>query len=224
MKEWYPDEHPFIRNTTNSDDPNETLYSLTMSGFPLYKRSYVTCQLDNKAPLGFKRNEGTNYIDFPIQQLCETKTQQAQYTQAIIAPNPLVIALHDNTDKVYSKPLYAAPIYQYDGKPVYTTAELDYLKADAQGREFTDRMIERVGDLSLQAEVHRFWVVTAKLEHMEQVLVENEEAWGQLASAKLGTIRHLEMADAITQINKRNDGFIDDALHTNNELLHGRRT
>ncbi len=49
-------------------------------------------------------------------------------------------------------------------------------------------MIKRVGDLSLQVEVHRFQVVMAKLECMEQVLIENKEAWGQLASAKLGTI------------------------------------
>src|SRR6266702_3051199 len=24
LKDWYPDEHPFIRNTCDSDDPNET--------------------------------------------------------------------------------------------------------------------------------------------------------------------------------------------------------
>ncbi len=61
----------------------------------------------------------------------------------------------------------------------------------------TDQMIDCVGDLSLKAEVHCFQVVTTELERMEQVLVENEEAWGQLAAAKLGTIRQLEMADTI---------------------------
>ena len=48
-----------------------------------------------------------------------------------MAPNPLVVALRKDTDKVYSKLLYAAPVYQYDGKPIYTTEELDYLKGDA---------------------------------------------------------------------------------------------
>jgi|SRR6266702_3641685 len=195
-----------------------------MAGFPLYKGSYVMCKLDNGAPLGFKRNEGINYINFPIQQPREAQMQQAQYTQAIMAPNPLVMALRDDTDKVYSKPLYAAPIYKYNGKPVYTTAELDYLKADTQGWEFTNRMIERVGDLSLQAEVHCFWVITAELEHMEKVLMENEDAWGQLASAKLGTIQRLEMADTVVRINERNDRFVDDVLCTSSELLCGRRT
>jgi len=182
------------------------------------------CKLDDRAPLGFKHNKGINYIDFPIRQPQEAQMQQAQYMQAIIAPNPLVMALCDDTNKVFSKLLYAAPIYKYDGKPVYTTAELDYLKADAQGQEFTDRMIERVGDLSLQAEVHHFWVITAELECMEKVLVENKDTWGQLASAKLGTIQCLEMADMVARINKRNDGFVDDALRTSSELLCGCRT
>jgi len=140
-----------------------------------------------------------------------------------MAPNPLVIALRNNSDKVFSKPLYASPIYAYDGKPTYATGELDYLKADAQGREFTDRLIDREGDLSLKAEVHRFRMVTSELERMETVLVENEEAWGQLAAAKLGVIRRLEMADANARINTNNQGFVDDALRVNEEILRGRK-
>ncbi len=82
-------------------------------------------------------------------------------------------------------------------------------------------MIDRVGDLSLKAEVHRFHMVTAELERMEAILVENEEAWGQLASAKLGAIRRLEMADAVEWINAMNSGFVDDVLRVNEEILHG---
>ena len=114
-------------------------------------------------------------------------------------------------------------MYHYDGKPTYATGELDYLKVDAQGRECTDRLIDREGDLSLKAEVHRFRMVTAELERMETVLVENEEAWGQLAAAKLGTIRRLEMADAKARIDANNQGFVDNALRTNEEILRGRK-
>ena len=101
---------------------------------------------------------------------------------------------------------------------------MDYLKAGAEGQEMTDRLINRVGDISLTAEVHRFRVISVELERMEQVLVENEEAWGQIASAKLGTIRRLEVADAIARINGTNEGFVDDALRLNEETLHGRRS
>ncbi len=66
-------------------------------------------------------------------------------------------------------------------------------------------------------------MITSELERMETVLVENEEAWGQLAAAKLGVIRQLEMADANKRINTNNQGFVDDALHVNEEILRGRK-
>ncbi len=66
-------------------------------------------------------------------------------------------------------------------------------------------------------------MVTNELERMEAVLVENEEAWGQLAAAKLGVIRRLEMADANARINANNQGFMDDALRVNEAILHGRK-
>ena len=52
---------------------------------------------------------------------------------------------------------------------------------------------------------------------------DNEDAWGQLAAAKLGVIRQLEMADAIERINMTNDGFVDDALCVNEEILCGHK-
>ncbi len=114
LRDWYPDEHPFIKNTRDSDDPNETPYMLTTDGFPLYKKSYMPAALMCQDPIGFKPNWGNHYIDYPIRLPNEKTTQQAYYTQAIMAPNPLVVALQRDTDKVFSKPLYAAPVYCYD--------------------------------------------------------------------------------------------------------------
>jgi len=142
LKDWYPDEHPFIKNQHDSDNLSETLYTMTTSGYPLYKRSYMPALLQRCEPVGFNTNQGTNYIDYPIRLLHETTTQQAHYMQAIMAPNPLVVALRKDTDKVFSKPLYAVPVYKYEGKPIYTTTELDYLKADAQGWEMMDQLID----------------------------------------------------------------------------------
>jgi len=183
----------------------------------------MAAALQKQDPIGFNLNRGNQYIDYPIRLPHESTTQQAHYTQAIMAPNPLVIALRQDSDKVFSKPLYASPVYAFDGKPTYATGKLDYLKEDAQGREFTDRLIDREGDLSLKAEVHRFRMLTTELERMEAVLVKNEEQWGQLAAAKLGTIRRLEMADTNARINANNQGFVDDALRVNETILRGRK-
>ena len=98
--------------------------------------------MQRQDPIGFNPNRGVHYIDYPIHLPNKPTTQQAHYTQAIMAPNPLVIALRKDLDKVFSKPSYASPVYAFDGKPTYTTGELNYLKADAAGREFTDRLID----------------------------------------------------------------------------------
>src|SRR6266702_990635 len=133
LKEWYPDEHPFIKNTCDSDDPDKTPYTLNTQGFLLYKWSFMPARPWCNTPIGFKRNKGVSYINYPIQQPHESMVQQAHYMQAIMAPSPIVVGLQDDSNKVFRKPLYTYPIYKYDGKPTYTTAELDYLKVDMQG-------------------------------------------------------------------------------------------
>ncbi len=60
----YPAEHPFIRTLKDSDNPNETPYTATTTGFPLYKGSYRIKR--NEVPLGFKPNSGDHFISFPI--------------------------------------------------------------------------------------------------------------------------------------------------------------
>src|SRR6266702_75924 len=115
VRDWYPDEHPFIKNYRDSDDPNETPYALTTSRYPLYKKKYMSAALQAQDPIGFNPNWGIHYIDYPIRLPSKPTTQQAHYTQAIMAPNPLVIALRKDSDKVFSKPLYASPVYHFDG-------------------------------------------------------------------------------------------------------------
>ncbi len=200
LRDWYPDEHPFVKNQCDTDDLDETLYTMTTSRYPLYKRSYMPAMMQRREPIGFNTNDRVNYIDYPIHLPHETTTRQAHYTQAIMAPNPLVVALRTDTDKVFSKPLYATPVYKFEGKPTYPAADLDYLKADAQGQEMMDRLIDRMHDISLKVEVHHFRVITAELD-----------------------IRRLEMADTIERINTMNDGFIDNALCVNEEILRGRK-
>ncbi len=125
----YPAEHLFVRMLKDNDNPNETPYTTTTSGYLLYKGSYgVLSSSVGQAPPGFVHNHGDQYIPYPIQGPHDSKIKQAQYVQTIMGPNPLVIGLRDDTDKVYSKPLYATPVYTFNGKPVYTIQELEVLK------------------------------------------------------------------------------------------------
>src|SRR6266702_112604 len=98
----YPAEHPFIRNLKDSDDAEETPYAATTDGFPLYKGSYVMHH--NMAPPGFQRNDGDHFIAFPIRGP-DRDVKQAEYVQVILHPNPIVVGLCNDSDKVYTKPL-----------------------------------------------------------------------------------------------------------------------
>jgi len=217
----YPAEHPFIRTLTDTDETDETPYAATTTGFPLYKGSYQFKR--NEVPPGFKPNCGDSFVSYPIKGP-DGDVKQAEYVQVILHPNPIVIGLRNDSDKVYTKPLYAEPIFHYNGKPIYRAEQLKALKQGAEGQDQTDRMIRRLNDPSLMAEVHRFRTMAQELERVEEAIAENEDRWGELAAMHCKTIRRLEMADALSRIQDQDDGWVDDTLRTVAEgARRGRR-
>jgi len=120
--------------------------------------------------------------------------------------------LCDDSDKVYTKPLYAAPIFHYDGKPVYRAEQLKLLKQGVEGQDQTDRIVRRLNDPSLTAEVHRFCMMAQELERLEEAIAEGEDRWGELAAMHCKMIRRLEMADALARIQDQDNGLVNDAL------------
>ncbi len=147
----YPAEHLFICTLKDSDNLDETPYAATTTGFPLYKGSYQVKR--NEVPTGFKPNYGDHFISFPITSP-QGEVKQAEYVQVILHPNPIVIGLHNDSNKVFTKPLYAVPVFHYDGKPVYQAEQLEKLKIGVEGQEQMDQMIRRLNDPSLTMEVH----------------------------------------------------------------------
>ncbi len=217
----YPAEHLFIRMLKDSDNPHETPYTATTTSFPLYKGSYRVKR--NRVPPGFKPNSGDNFISFPITDP-EGDVRQAEYVQVILHLNPIIIGLRDDSDKVYTKLLYTAPIFHYDGKPVYRAEQLEVLKLGAEGQEQTDRMICRLNDPSLEAEVHRFHVMVQELGRLEEAIAESEDRWGEIAGMHCRTIQRLEMADALARIQDNDEGLVDDALRmVREDEQRGRR-
>jgi len=82
----------------------------------------------------------------------------------------------------------------------------------AEGQDQMDRMIHRLNNPSLAAEVHRFCVMAQELEQLEEAIAEGEDRWGELAGMHCKTIRRLEMADALLRIQDQNNGLVDNAL------------
>jgi len=199
-QELYPDEHIFMHTTKDTEDPQETPYTTTRL----------------TVPPGFVRNDGIHYVPFPITSL-DSVTKQAEYVQVVMHPNPFVIGLRDDSEKVYTTPLYAAPIFHYDGKPMYKAQDLECLKMEAEGWEQMDRMLKRLNDPSLVAEVHRFHIMTQEITRLEEAIAEGEDCWGELAAMHCKTIRRLEMADALNRIKDQDEGLVDDVLRTAGE-------
>ncbi len=215
----YPAEHLFIRTLHDSDNPHETPYTATTTGFPLYKGSYRSKQ--DEVPLGFKPNRGSDFISFPITDP-DGNVKQAEYVQVILHPNPIVVGLRDDSDKVYTKPLYTAPVFHYDGKPVYQAEQLKKLKLGAEGQEQTDRMIRRLNDPSLEAEIHRFHIMGQELGRLEGAIAESEDQWGEIAGMHCRTIRWLEMVDTLLRIQDQDEGLVDDVLRMAEDERCGR--
>ncbi len=90
--------------------------------------------------------------------------------------------------------------------------QLEQLKMGAEGQDQTDRMICRLNDPSLTAEVHRFRIMAQELERLEESIAAGEDHWGVLAGMHCRTIQRLEMADALTRIQDVDDGLVDDVL------------
>ncbi len=143
--------------------------------------------------------------------------QQVEYVQTILHPNPIVIGLRNNSSKIFTKPLYATPIFHYNGKPIYRAEHLEKLKMGAEGQDQTDRMIRRLNDPSLTAEIHRFHIMGQELARLEEAIAEGEDQWGKLAGMHCKTIQRLEMVDALAQIQDQDDGLVDDALRVNKQ-------
>ncbi len=218
----YPAEHPFIRTLKDSDNPDETPYAATTTGFPLYKGSYRVKR--DKVPLGFQPNLRDHFISYPIKGL-DGDVKQVEYVQVILHPNPIVVGLRNDSDKVYTKPLYAAPIFHYDGKPVYCAEQLERLKMGVEGQDQTDQMICHLNDPSLTAEVHHFRMLVQELERLEEAIAESEDCWGELVGMHCKTTRRLEMADVLLRIQDQDDGLVDDVLQGARENeQRGRRT
>src|SRR5258707_1799551 len=74
-------------------------------------------------PHGFSHNAGESYIHFPI-RLPNGRVQNPRYVQAILSRNPMVIALLDDNNHVYTTPLYVRPILSLDAREVYPEEDL----------------------------------------------------------------------------------------------------
>ena len=65
----------------------------------------------------------------------------------------------------------------------------------------------------MRVEVHCYRSASGELEQLEQLLINLEAKWGELAAQKLGVIRHLKMANAMARIEEVQRDEVDMEEH-----------
>src|SRR6202012_5269968 len=158
-----------------------------------------THQLQSHTPPdGYVANIGVNYIPFPITY--EGKTIPTKYIQIIYHPEPIVLGVIDESNYVYSKPLFATPQYSLSLRPKYPQEDLILFEAGYNERPKIDRVVKDTKDRSLEAEIHRYRVASMEEHRVTKRLEELEQTLGVIRSHKLGSIRRLEAAGALERI------------------------
>ncbi len=140
-----------------------------------------------------------------------------------MGPNPIVLGVIDESDLVYPWPLYATPFLTFAHQPIYPQEDLDVLTAEHTDHPVVDRCAKDLGDESVIVEIHRFRTLTQEGDRIEARIIELEKAFGDVQALKLGSIRHMEMADMMARLEERRTGMLD-YRELWPEVVHGRPT
>src|SRR6202012_2257432 len=196
LAQWYPAEHPFVLTATDTDDPRETPYACNPVGRALHRGDvrtdapplHPTLRLRHltgparAAPHGYVHNRGDKFIHFPITEVVngQAVTRQIAFHQVVMNADPLVLGLVEDSEKVYSKPLYAEPQVREAGKPHYAQEDMMIFAGGWHDRPRLDRAISELRDLGLKAELHRYRTYAYEAERIEQRLQQLAKALGEM--------------------------------------------
>ena len=121
----------------------------------------------------------------------------------------MVIGIRDESSHVYAAPCYTCPQLSFDAHPHYPKEDLIIFDIGYDECHKFDTAIACLKDPSLRVEVHHYRSASSELDQLEQLLINLEVKWGELAAQKLGAIRRLEMANAMTQIEEVGQDKVD---------------
>ncbi len=224
-RDYYPAEHTHI---SYGQITNDTPHAQTTKGNNMYRATMQVGRTHGapvdwrlNVPPGFHLNIGPRYIPCPIR--IRGVTQQAKYVQIIMGPNPIVLGVVDKSDLIYPRPLYATPLLTFAHHPIYPQEDLDVLTAEHTDHAVVDRCARDMGDKSVIAEIHHFQTLTQEGDRIEARIIELERAFGDVQALKLGSIRHMEMANVMARLEERQAGMLD-YQELWPDVRHGRPT
>ena len=150
-------------------------------------------------PLGFNFNRGANYVPCVVTD-SRGRGVPARYTRVIMGPDPHVIGIIPGDNSQYGGPLYAVPDHDQGERPRYAQDDFWCFKYGADDFDQFESALERIGDLSLTAEVARYREASRLFFQYQEEIRKIEERLWQAGQLKDASGRRLEGANALHRI------------------------
>ncbi|KAH8988255.1 hypothetical protein EDB92DRAFT_1817662 [Lactarius akahatsu] len=150
------------------------------------------------APHSYKHNRGDDFIHYPITDT-QGVTHQATFIQVVRGLDPLILGLVDDSNKVYSCLLYAEPQVQEAGKPHYSPEDMLHLVSSHSNQHWVDRVVNKLKDVGVKAELTCYRTYKHEAERMEQRLHTLAQVLGGVQGELTQCKFWLEMANVLGQ-------------------------
>jgi hypothetical protein len=170
------------------------------------------------APEGYAYNLGAQFVPMPIRGP-DGRIWPARFTKVEFTDDPTVHGFRAGSPTPYSDHLYATPFFDLRQRPRYAVADVWFLSTRYPYRDEVDLGLKALGDLTMQAEVHRYRGHEYHLNRLQNELIELENRIGTRQMEKDQCIRRLEQADALQRIHEANNKNISGARVRVVELL-----
>ncbi|KAH9012892.1 hypothetical protein EDB85DRAFT_2158625 [Lactarius pseudohatsudake] len=128
-------------------------------------------------------------------------------SEAAMEDSPLE-ALLDDSNKVYTRPLYAEPQVREAGKPHYAPEDMYAFVGGHSNQHRVDRAVNELKDTSLKAELTRYRAYKHEAERMEQRLHALAQALGGVQGELTRSKFRLEMANTWDRITEAQEGWM----------------
>jgi hypothetical protein len=150
-------------------------------------------------PLGFHCNRGRNYVPFLITAE-DGRQWPARWVQLTLANDPYMVGFRANDDHLYSGPIHAAPDFDVSEKPTYSQEDIIVFKPGFEGAARVDAALNRIHDMALKAEVHRYHAMCHTMGTLHIEIKKLEQRLFEAGLKQKACVRRLEMANAMGRV------------------------
>jgi hypothetical protein len=124
----------------------------------------------------------------------------ARWVQLTLADDPYMVGFRANDDHLYGGPIHAAPNFNISEKPTYSQEDIIVFKPGFEGAAHIDTVLNRIHDMALKAEVHRYRAMCLTMGTLHVEIKKLEQRLFKAGLKQKASVRRLELANTMGQI------------------------